>query len=135
MRGLPPDLREQALHVVAGERVERRERLVHQQHRRIVGERPRDGDPLLHAAGQMVRIGVREFLQLDQRELCERDLLALGLAHAFHLEPEGDVAERGAPGEQLGEVLEHDAAVEPVAGDRLAADADLAARSGRESRR
>src|SRR5262249_488277 len=40
---LPPNLREEALHVVAGERVERRERLIHQQHRGIVRERPRDG--------------------------------------------------------------------------------------------
>jgi hypothetical protein len=41
--------------------------------------------------------------------------------------PERYVAERGAPGKQLGEILKHHAAVLAVAGDRLAAEADLAA--------
>ena len=130
---LPPHVRQQPLHVVAGERIERRERLVHQQHGGIVGQRAGDGDPLLHAAGEMVRIGIGELLQLDQPELLQRDLLALGPGHALHLQPEGDVAQRRAPGEQLGEVLEHDAAVHAVAGDGLAADADLAAGGRKEA--
>ena len=46
--------------------------------------------------------------------------------HALHFQPERDIAERGAPREQLGEILEHHAAVHAVAGDRLAADADFA---------
>jgi hypothetical protein len=124
---LAPHVGEQPLHVVAGERVERRERLIHQQHGRIVGERARDRDALLHAAGQVMRIGLAEFFQLHERELPARDVFALGLGHALHLEPEGDVAERGAPREQLREILEHHTAVEPVAVDLLAADADLAA--------
>ena len=89
---LAPHVREQPLHVVAGERIERRERLVHQQHRGIVGERAGDGDPLLHAAGEMVRVGVGELLELDQLELLQRDLLALGSRHALHLQAEGNVA-------------------------------------------
>ena len=127
LAGFPPHVGEQPLHVVAGQRVERRERLVHQQHRGIVGERARDGDPLLHAAREMVRIGVGEFFELDQLELLLRDFLALGLAHALHLQAEGDVAQRGAPGKQLGEILEHHAAVLAVALHRLAADRDHAA--------
>ena len=126
LAGLPPHVREQALHVVAGERVERRERLVHQQHGRIVGERARDGDPLLHPAGQMMRVGLHELFELHQLELLARDLLALGLADPLHLQAEGHVSERRAPREQLGEILEHDAAIHAVAGDGLAADADLA---------
>src|SRR5256885_4476255 len=81
----------------------------------------------------MVRVRGHEFLQLDQLELFERDRLALGLAHPFHLEPEGHVAERGAPREQLGKVLEYDAAVEAVAADRLAGDADLAGGRGEKA--
>jgi hypothetical protein len=73
----------------------------------------------------MVRIGLHEFLELHQLELLVRDLLALGLAHAFHLQAEGHVAERRAPWEQLGKILEHHAAIEAVTGDRFAADADL----------
>src|SRR5262249_868452 len=47
--------------------------------------------------------------------------------HALHLQAERHVGERGAPREQLGEILEHDAAVHAVPAHRLAADADLAA--------
>ena len=124
--GLAPHVGQQPLHVVAGERIERGERLVHQQHGRIVGERAGDRDALLHAAREMVRIGLDELVELDELELAARDLLALGLGDPLHLQPEGHVAERGAPGKQLREVLEHDAAIHAVAGDRRAADADLA---------
>ena len=126
LAGLAPHLGEQPLHVVAGEGVERGERLVHQQHGRIVGERARDGDALLHAARQMVRIGLDELVELHQPQLLARDLFAFGLGDAFHLQPERDVAERGAPRKQLREILEYDAAVHAVAVDRLAADADFA---------
>ncbi len=43
----------------AGLRVDAGERLVHQQHVGIVGERADDADALLHAAGQLVRIAIR----------------------------------------------------------------------------
>src|SRR6478672_8244855 len=82
----------------------------------------------------MMRIGVRELLELDQAQLLERHLLALGLADALHLEPERDVAERGAPGKQLREILEHDAAVSALSADGLAADADLATGRREKSR-
>src|SRR5262245_8046749 len=81
-----------------------------------------------------MRIGLAELLELHQRELLARDLLALGLADAFHLEPEGDVAERGAPREELREILEHDAAVEPLSVHRLAGDANIAGRGFQEAR-
>ncbi len=42
----------------AGDLVERRERLVHQQQRRLGDQRARDRDAHLHAAGQLARIGV-----------------------------------------------------------------------------
>ena len=127
LSGFAPHVGQQPLHVVAGERIERGERLVHQQHGRIVGKRTGDRDALLHAAREMVRIGFDELLELHELELPARDLLALGLGDPFHLQPERHVAERGAPGKQLGEILEHDAAVHAVAGDRRAADADFAA--------
>ena len=40
---------------VAGDRVERRERLVHEQHVAVLRERPGQRDALAHAAGQLVR--------------------------------------------------------------------------------
>src|SRR5262249_16692195 len=99
----------------------------------IVGERARDSDPLLHPAREVMRIGLGEFLELDQLELLERNLLALAPADSLHFQAEGDVAERGAPREQLGKVLEHHAAVETMAGHRLAADADLAGAGSEEA--
>ena len=55
LRRRAPDPLQLALHVGAGVRVERGERLVHQQHLRLVGEHARDLDALLHAAGQLGR--------------------------------------------------------------------------------
>ncbi len=48
-------------------RVERAERLVHQQQRRIVDQRAHQRDALLHAAGQLPRIAVLEAGEADQR--------------------------------------------------------------------
>ena len=55
----------EVLEVAARLRVDRRERLVHQQDRRLVGERARDRDALLHAAGQLPRVVVDEARQPD----------------------------------------------------------------------
>ena len=74
----------------------------------------------------MVRIGAGKLFELDELELRQGDVLALGLGHPLHLEAEGNVAERGAPRKKLGEILKHDAAVHAVAGHGLAADADFA---------
>ena len=45
------------LHVAADERVERRERLVEEQHVGVAGQRPGEADALLHAARQLVGVG------------------------------------------------------------------------------
>ena len=45
------------LHVPADQRVQRRERLVEEQQRRVAGERAGQADPLLHAAGELVGVG------------------------------------------------------------------------------
>ena len=64
--GARPDLQELALQLLARERVERAERLVHQQDVGIVGEHARDRDALLHAARQLARVAVGEALEPDQ---------------------------------------------------------------------
>ena len=58
----------EVLEVGAGLRVDRRERLVHQQDRRLVGERARDRHPLLHAARELPRVLVHRALQSDRRQ-------------------------------------------------------------------
>ena len=122
----PPHIGEQPLHVVARERIECRERFVHQQHRRIVGKRTRDRDPLLHAARQVMRKRLGEVFELDEAQLLERDPLALGLGQSLHFQAERHVAKRGAPRKQLGEVLKHHAAIHAVALHLLSGDADFA---------
>src|SRR4051794_28075961 len=54
---------------VAGDGVERGERLVHQQHRAVLGERPGQRDALPHAAGELVpplALGAAEVHQVQQ---------------------------------------------------------------------
>ena len=58
-------LQEQEVHLVARERVERAERLVHEQDLGILGQRPHDRRPLLHAARELSRIGRLEPGQPD----------------------------------------------------------------------
>jgi len=52
-----PNVREQPLHLLARQRVEGREGFVHEQNGRIVGKGAGDGDTLLHAAGEVMRVG------------------------------------------------------------------------------
>ena len=61
-----------ALHGGAGLGVQRGERLVHQQHLRLVGQHARDLDALLHAAGQLGRILVLLAAQPDELEIAPR---------------------------------------------------------------
>ena len=53
------------------------ERLVHQQHRRVVGQHARHGGALAHAARELVRILLLEALEADQIDEALRDRRAL----------------------------------------------------------
>ena len=64
--GARPDLQQLALQLLAGERVERTKRLVHQQDVGVVGKHARDRHALLHAARELARIAVGEALEADQ---------------------------------------------------------------------
>ena len=103
-----PDLEELRLHVLARLRVERGKRLVHQQHHRIRRQRPRQVDPLLHAAGELGRVVPLEAAEPDQL-----DEVVGALAHGcpveplVHLHAVAHVAGDGPPREEAG-VLEHD---------------------------
>ena len=65
LAGRLPQPQQLVLHGLARLRVERAERLVEQQDFRIVGERARDRDALLHAARQFARKAMLEALQAD----------------------------------------------------------------------
>ena len=60
-----PDL---LLHPDAQRPIERSQRLVHQQQRRLERERPGDRHPLLLTAGELARIALAVAVQLDQRQ-------------------------------------------------------------------
>ena len=91
--------------------VDRRERLVHQQHVGVDRERARQADALAHAAGELVRIACcSKPLRPTSRDVVLGDRLALGRGDAAQLEPEGDIAQHGRPRHQR-EVLEHERAL------------------------
>ena len=108
---LAPDFQQMRLHLGTRLRVERAERLVHQQNARLIGERAHDRHALLHAAGQLMRIGVGEFLQTDEiAAIAAPRCSASYLLVAVDLEAEHHVLLHGQPGEQR-VALEHHAAV------------------------
>ena len=64
-RGPPrlPDAQDFVLHAHPGELVEGAERLVQEQDLRMIDQRPGEGRPLGHAAGELMRVGVGEGLR------------------------------------------------------------------------
>jgi hypothetical protein len=101
-----PDPEQLLLHDRPRLRVERRQRLVHQKHLGVGRERAGDPYALLHPAGELVRVVLREPGEPDHRQHLPRARLALGAGHAAVLETERDVVAHGAPGQQ-GVLLEH----------------------------
>ena len=76
LRAGAPDALQLEVHLLARHRVERAERLVHEEERRVVDEGAGDRGALLHAAGQLVRIGVLEPLEAHEHEQFPRSLAA-----------------------------------------------------------
>jgi hypothetical protein len=66
--GLPPDAPHLGLHDPAILRIERAERLVHQQELGLDGQRPGDGRALAHPAAHATRVVVLEAGQPDQAQ-------------------------------------------------------------------
>ncbi len=71
---LDPQIEQVGAQGLGGQHVERRERLVHQQHRRMHHQRAREADPLAHAARQLLRIGALEAVEADQVDGRQRAL-------------------------------------------------------------
>ena len=124
LSGRAPDLGQLDVQDVARLRVERGERLVHEQHARIGRQRPSERHALAHPARQLVHVGVGEAPQVHLLEegLGARGALVL-VADAGELEAEVDVLARRQPREER-RVLEHDAALGPGRVDDLAVERD-----------
>ena len=86
---LEPDALQLDVHGLAGQRVERAERLVHQEERGIVDERAHERDALLHAARQLPRVAVLEALETDEVQELEARAAASARARAAARRPAG----------------------------------------------
>ena len=96
---------QQVLHFATDQWIQRAEGLVHQQDLGFRRQPPSQAHPLLHAARQLIRIGVRPSTQTDQLQRFLGAATPLGVVDPLHLQPVGDVLTHRAVGEQS-EVLE-----------------------------
>ena len=105
----------------AGLRIQRRQRLVHQQDRRPHRERPRNADALAHAAGQLLWIGAAEIRQAGAAQRVIDDGAARRLASsAVCAQRKLDIGFHRAPGQQR-KILEHEGQRIEAVGRRRAA--------------
>src|SRR5262249_42986077 len=88
------------LHLGPGDRVERPERLIEQQHILVGDERPQEADPLPHATGQLCRTDVLEHGQAEPREQRPGLLSGLGPGDSPVFQRDGRVVEGGPPRKQ-----------------------------------
>ena len=123
-----PDVEQEVLHLGARLHVERRERLIHQQHLRPHRERARHGDALAHAAGQFVGPLVHRLGQADALQHLARRRLARSTLVAADREAEARILPHGKPGKQRG-FLENQAALGRRRVDAIAERPDLARRT------
>ena len=86
--GAVMDVQQLALQGLARLRIERAERLVHQQHFRIDCQCARYADALLHAARELVRPTFDAVGKTDQRQIFHRGVVQRRAAHALHFEAE-----------------------------------------------
>src|SRR3984885_9310053 len=85
------------LQLAADQRIERRERLIHQQDVSIGRERARQPDPLLHATGELVAVALAPGGQSDQLELLVDDPATSVGRFAAQFQAKADVVAHAAP--------------------------------------
>ena len=124
---LRPDRLDLGLQLGAGEGVERRQRLVEQQHFGIQRERARDGDALAHAAGELGRLAVGRVRQPDHVDVAPdaSDAFGFFLAAEHGIDRERNIALDRQPRQQR-IALKHHAALRPGLRHGLAAEEDFA---------
>ncbi|CFP43832.1 Uncharacterised protein [Bordetella pertussis] len=102
------DIAQQRQDVVGGLGVQRRRRLVAEQHVGVIGQGARDAHALLLPAADLAGIAVAQVLQADQRQQPLDPGGNLGARHAGDLQRQGHVAVHGTARQQV-EPLEHHA--------------------------
>src|SRR5205807_9476367 len=119
-----PDAHELRLHDLAGLRVERRERLVHQQDLWVDRQRAREIDPLAHAARELARMVIFESLEADELQELQGALPFDRTDAARDLPPDDRVCEHRAPRQEI-VGLKHETAVAARTADRAPVEPDL----------
>ena len=120
-------LREPLLHLGAGDRVERGEGLVEQQHRLLGEQRAQERDPLAHPAGQLSRPRRLEAGEPEALEQRPGELARLALGGAAVARRERRVVDRRQPGKQQVALRHVRAARQPLRACAFTPDGDLAA--------
>jgi hypothetical protein len=123
---LARQLHEEVLHGVARSRIERAERLVHQEHARLENERARERHALPHPARQLLRIlaGVTIDVEAHLSDPLAREVATIVSRHPTSaLQTEGDVV-LDRPIVERRVVLEHEAAIRARRFHGLAQDFD-----------
>ena len=128
-----PQLQQLGAQVFGGEDIERRERLVHEEHFRLDHQRARKADALLHAAGELFGIGGFEAVETDGVDHLQRALVALDGAHATRHQRRFDVLQHREPGKQR-EALEDDGDIRNLPVHRLAVPQHVPGRRLRQGR-
>src|SRR5215467_2539708 len=120
---LSPEPQQILLHHRARLRIQRAEGLVHQQYGRLVGERPRDADPLLHATRKLGWIAIGETGQADHVEQFVGDGARPGTPFPLGIGSECDVVPDRLPREQ-GVLLEYHATIGTGADNLISVNSD-----------
>jgi len=128
-----PQFHQLAPQVLGGQHIERGERFVHEENLRLDGQRPCKSDALLHAAGQLLRVGILEPLQSDRLQGPECAAASFLSDETPGKQRDLDVLHHGQPREQR-EALEHDRCMRQRPTDWFAVPQDLAARRRSEPR-
>jgi hypothetical protein len=95
-----PEIEQNVLELHLGLRIERTERLVHQQYRAVEAEGARERHALPHALAQRLRIGLLEALQADSLEQAPRAVATLLGRYTPDLRAKLGIAESRTPGAQ-----------------------------------
>src|SRR5690606_34141628 len=129
-----PQVEQQLAHDGACLRIERAERLVHQQDLGIEDEDLRQADALALTAGELVRVSVQKGAQADAAQPIRSTLPGFGRRRAVHLERDGNVLQGRLPRHE-GIGLEEIARLAVYAFELSAEDLALAGRWREQTRR
>jgi hypothetical protein len=131
--GLFPDVQQLEVHLLAGKRIERPERFVHQDQLGIVDQRARNRGALLHAAGQLVGELVLVTGEPDQRKEVAGARAARSHGKAEDLRRQQHVVDHAPPFQQQWLLENHADVARRIERLGFGADRDLAGVEGMQT--